>query len=339
MPAVKNARRRYRIINNMLRNKQAPYPTKDEIRKACEEDLFGGEYGDHISESTIEKDIRAMKEEYDAPIVYNRLQKGYEYTDPAYNFDSIPLSSEEMEALQFAASSLLRYKNIEIFSQFELAISKIFETLTLDTDKEGHSKIWFDRKVNTVEGQQHLKPILDAINDYKSIKIDYYSLSSNKRKQYHLKPILLREYEALWYLIAYNLEKKRIQTFELGRIHELEIAEASPLKLGADFDPETYFAHAFGITVPDELKAEKIKLEVSGIFPLLLKENPLHKSQHLKGKGEKAEIELEVLITPELKAKILSFGNNCKVVRPLELQQWHKEEIKKMGKLYGSVKP
>lgn len=335
MPAVKNARRRYRIINNMLRNKQAPYPTKEEIRKACEEDLFGGEYGDHISESTIEKDIRAMKEEYDAPIVYNRFHKGYEYTDANYNFDSIPLSEEELEALKFAASSLMRYKNIEIFSQFELAISKIFETITVDTNTDEHSKIWFDRKVNTVEGQQHLKPILDAITDLKSLKIDYYSLSSKKRKQYHLKPILLREYEALWYLIAYNLEKKRIQTFELGRIQELEISEASPLKVGADFNPETYFAHAFGITVPDELKAERIKLQISGIFPMLLKENPLHKSQSLKGNGEEAEVNLEVLITPELKAKILSFGSNCRVLEPAELKDWHKKEIKKMEKMYA----
>ena len=63
MPHIKNALIRYRIIDRMLRNKYKSYPSKEELRTACEEALFGSEDGAHICASTIEKDLFNMKME------------------------------------------------------------------------------------------------------------------------------------------------------------------------------------------------------------------------------------------------------------------------------------
>ena len=72
MPHIKNALIRYRIIDRMLRNKYKPYPSKEALRTACEESLFGSESGAHICASTIEKDLFTMKMEHDAPIRYSK---------------------------------------------------------------------------------------------------------------------------------------------------------------------------------------------------------------------------------------------------------------------------
>ena len=72
MPHIKNALIRYRILDRAIGNKYNPYPSKQKLRELCEEDLFGSTNGSHICDSTIEKDLFAMKMEHDAPIKYSR---------------------------------------------------------------------------------------------------------------------------------------------------------------------------------------------------------------------------------------------------------------------------
>ena len=62
MPANKYALLRYRIIDKCIRNKFQPYPSKEDLRLACEEALYNSNH-ERVSESTIEKDIYAMRNE------------------------------------------------------------------------------------------------------------------------------------------------------------------------------------------------------------------------------------------------------------------------------------
>ncbi len=94
MPHIKNALIRFRIIDKMIRNKYRPYPTKRELREACEESLYGSISGEHICDSTIEKDLFNMKMEHDAPIKYSKREKGYFYENPDYSINDIPLSED-----------------------------------------------------------------------------------------------------------------------------------------------------------------------------------------------------------------------------------------------------
>ena len=57
MPHIKNALIRYRIIDKCIRNKYNPFPSKLDLREACEESLFGSIDGTHICDSTIEKEF------------------------------------------------------------------------------------------------------------------------------------------------------------------------------------------------------------------------------------------------------------------------------------------
>jgi predicted DNA-binding transcriptional regulator YafY len=85
MPHIKNALIRYRIIDRCLRNKYRPFPTKRDLREACEEALYGSVDGANICDSTIEKDMFAMKMEHDAPIRYSKRHSGYYYEDPDFS--------------------------------------------------------------------------------------------------------------------------------------------------------------------------------------------------------------------------------------------------------------
>ena len=130
MSLHKHALIRYRIIDAMLRNQYNPYPSIEDIRSKCEESLFGSDWGDHISISTIEKDFKAMRTDAElgffAPIKYSRIHNGYFYTEDEYTIHNVPLKNEDIEAIKFASNTLMNFKNL-MFAQFRFAIEKIFD--------------------------------------------------------------------------------------------------------------------------------------------------------------------------------------------------------------------
>src|SRR5690606_28961 len=131
MPKIKNALLRYRIIDKCIRNQFSPFPTKEILRRACEDGLYGSTSGEHISDSTIEKDLFAMRMEHDAPILYSKSEKGYFYSDENFTMDEIPLNEDDVEAIKFAANILFQFKGVEMFKKFEFAIDKILDRVNI----------------------------------------------------------------------------------------------------------------------------------------------------------------------------------------------------------------
>ena len=128
MPANKYALLRYRIIDRCLTNPGKPFPTKEELRQACEDALYGSD-GEHISISTVEKDLWAMRNEADlgfyAPIEYHRDERGYHYTEEGYSINDVQLNDDDLDAIRFATNTLIQFRDLPIFQQFDQALGKI----------------------------------------------------------------------------------------------------------------------------------------------------------------------------------------------------------------------
>ena len=163
MPHIKNALIRYRIIDRMLRNKYKPYPSKQQLREACEEELFGSQ-GSNICDSTIEKDMFAMKMEHDAPIKFSKRHGGYYYEDPDFSINDIPLSEDELSSIRFAVNTLQQFREVPFFQQFGNAIDKIVDRVAIgdNQDSEINQFIEFESAVS-VGGNEYLPLFLEAI--------------------------------------------------------------------------------------------------------------------------------------------------------------------------------
>lgn len=328
MPSVKNARLRHRIIEECLRNSFRPFPSIDDLREVCEERLFGTIGGGNISKSTIEKDLREMKEEYDAPIAFNRAEKGYYYSDPDFTMDSIPFTSDDAEALRFAAMTLNQYRHVSIFDQFQSAIGKIIDRVNISDKMDDDAITQFVQfeTIPEVPGSQWLNTFFSAIKNRTALEIRYHSYSSKQEKDYLIHPYLLKEYRNRWYVIAWRIDLKRVATFELGRVKDLKVLRET-FERSADFDPEAFFKYAFGVTVLNG-KPEKVVLEFENNELRYIIDAPLHPSQKLIKEGKEwSQVELEVFVTHELVMNILSFGNKVKVIKPASLVTQIKESV------------
>lgn len=335
MSKIKNAQLRYRVIDRCLKNTARPFPSKDELRKACEEALFGSTGGSDICDSTIEKDMFAMREEFDAPIKYSKIEKGYYYEDEDYSIDKIPLSEDDIDAIKFATKTLMQFKDLGIFKNFGYAIGKIFDRVHI-TDNPLDSAVDKFVQFETVSetgGSDLLPQLLKAIKEKVIVTFSYGGYATEKVKERKVLPLLLKEYRNRWYLISFAFDKNKVITFGLDRIKNLTLTKEHYYK-PVDFDPDNYFKHSIGITA-NESEPELIQFKIDKVGSKYIESQPLHTSQKLIKEGSNRNTyELKVLVSEELKRTILSYGSQLEVIKPKSLRSEIQKTVENMNQLY-----
>ena len=319
----------------MIRNPYKTYPSKSDLREACEESLFGSTYGDHICDSTIEKDLFAMRMEHDAPIKYSRKHEGYFYEDPDYTINDIPLSEDELESIRFAVQTLQQFQEVPYFKEFGSAIDKIATRVAVagTEGNETSAFIGFETAYSSI-GNQWLPLLLTAIQEKKTCNFTYASFKSGIAKERNVLPVYLKEYRNRWYLISFDLEKSDWITYALERMDGLVVNEAQHL-LKEAFNPSSFFAETIGITT-EKKAAERIALRVNDIASKYIESQPLHSSQEKIGTNQ---FVLTVQINEELIRTLLGFMGELQIISPAHLVQTWNERIQKQLSIetYGNI--
>ncbi len=320
MPANKYALLRYRIIDKCIRNKYRPYPSKEDLRQACEDFLYNS-FKERVSISTVEKDLFAMRNEeglgYLAPIKFSRDLGGYYYDDPSYSIDKLPLNEDDIEALKFAAHTLSQFKRINVFEQFTSAIDKLMDRIELSDnieDKSINQLVVFEHGATAI-GSNYLGDIFSHIKAKQSISIEYKSFQAGVSSLRNIDPYLLKQYENRWYVIGFEHKSKRIKTFGLDRIVQVNTLN-STFELQNEFSREDFFKYAVGITTGN-YKAEKVQIKFSHFASSYIETKPFHSTQQLIASDNNGKtFEYEIYITPEVFQKILAWGKEATVVKP-----------------------
>lgn len=332
MPANKYALIRYRIIDKVIGNKFKKYPSLEDLRLSCEEALFNSNH-EHVSTSTIEKDMRAMRKEsglgYYAPIAYSKEYKGYYYTEEGYTIDSMPLNDEDIEAIKFAAITLSQFQNIDLFKQFGSAIDKIIDRVSISDnfqDTEIEKLVQFE-DAPRARGSEFLSQILKVIKDKEEISISYKSFIDDTKKNRIIHPYLLKEYRQRWYVIGIDTNDQKIKTYGLDRIESIKATDRL-FRVSPDFDPDTYFKYSIGIT-NDNSKPQTIHLKFNSQQANYIKSQPLHNSQVIRELKNGIEAQLKLIVSPELIMQIQSFGDSVEVLKPKQLREKIKDNLEK----------
>lgn len=335
MGQIKNALIRYRVIDKAIRNKYKPYPSKAELRKACEDALFGNDDGENICDSTIEKDLFFLRMEHDAPIKYSKRHGGYYYNSDSFSLDDIPLTEEDMDAIRFAANTLSQFKDVEMFKQFGFAIDKIVEKVAISNDpfiEESNTYVQFEA-AHSVKGNEYLSVLLTAIRQKKYTYFEYGSFTSDKKKSRKVVPLLLKEYRNRWYLISYDCVKEGIITYALERMDNVEVSDVVSSE-SISFDNEKFFQNAIGITVNNSIP-ELVVFKADNVASKYIDSQPFHTSQKIIKEGKnKTTFSLQVIVSEELIRSFMSYGGELEVVEPENLRNTIKKRIVDMSERY-----
>ncbi len=286
--------KRYILIIEKINDSK--YPSLENLRE------FLRDQGFEISERTLQRNIEAIRLEFNIDIKYDYNHKGY-YIDKD--------STDSLETF---------LKFLEIAGTAELISDSIKE------DRKTLHYLSFDTAAY-LKGVEYLKILLKAIKDSKVVTFNKVNYKSEKNSEYLVEPYLLKEYQNRWYLVGYVPKIKEVRTFGLDRIDQVQVLKEK-FKKDKEIKPLEMFDNIIGVNGEDG-KVEEVHLSLTPLQGKYLKSLPLHKSQQIIKEDQKETvISLKVVVNYELLQRILMLGYQCTVLQPKSLVEEVKNSLK-----------
>ena len=337
MPVSKDAMARYRIIDRLLADPNRDYTTKqiyEQVNWACP----------NVTLRMIQKDIKALEEEFGKKLVRNAGRKGtVRYVDQSQPLFYQELTNDEEEVLREVLRSLGQFDGLDNFTWLELLKKK------LDLVPEGKQQplISFSKNEGLQLPDTLLGRLFSAISRKNVIRITYLVFGRNP-KQYTVYPYQLKQFNDRWFLLCtpvadefYPFDPEFIATFPLDRIaSEFEYIEdiqyiETPVDLRSRFD------EIIGVTLHKDVPIEEIYFAVHKDSLPYIQTKYIHTSQvQLEGEWEEAFryryprlndwtfFSIECRPNTELYARFASYGKNIMLIEPLHMRK-HMEELLK----------
>ena len=308
---------RIRIINECLL-KGGFWSKQKLINKIAEADI-------NISNRSLDNDIYLMKNcaqlNYNAPIEYSKINKGYYYTHTNYSIDKIPLNEKDIKALTLAATTLGQYKYLPLMQEFTTIIDRVIRVVNRakQSNHESLLDFIFFEKTPVATGLESVNIIIDAIQINSALIITHQKFSEPKPTKLIVHPYFLKEYRNRWYLIGLSDDKKKIRTYGLDRVLNIELS-GKPYIKNSLINPKAFFDNCVGIN-DAEGKPEKVVLLFTPAEGHYLKTQAIHKSQTILDDCPKNGLLLKynVIINYEFTGLILGYGSDVKVIIPKSL--------------------
>lgn len=290
---------RFSLIINKLRRKPATFAEISEAL-ARESDIQG--YDFNISIRTFQRDLEEIRSLYDIDIQYDFSRKVYK------------IESDDQSEV-----------NKRIWEAFDT-----FHALNITTQLSD----FIDFEKRRSGGTENLYGLLHAIKNRVRIKFTYRKYWEDQLTLRQAEPYALKEFKNRWYVLTNDLKDNRIKTFALDRLTDLEITKTH-FQIPADFNVNEYFRYCFGIISPNEAKPQEVILSFVPFQGKYIKSLPLHESQQILVDNKKElRAKLTLFITHDFLMELLSYGENVKVLSPVNLVDTMKKAYQNALKQY-----
>ncbi|HLO81692.1 MAG TPA: WYL domain-containing protein [Chitinophagaceae bacterium] len=330
MPRIKSSEERLKIIDQLIGGKTFIADREKLL------DFVNDQIDDPIGKAMLDKDLKELKalaDTEDVKLSWTRTL-GYHYSKPDYRYYQKALTDDDKVMLVLAQNLFQTFKQTSLKEKFRELVEKLIAN-------DGSVKYWNDAKSqkfiqpewdNESAGNKWLPELINAIHEKKQIGVTY-----NKEKK-QLSPYVLKQNKGLWYLVAYDHDKKgeeAIKIYSLNRIQQILPGKFEYYK-DPTFKPEDYFKYSLGIWHRYDTSPIKVILEFN--HPRLIEtiqQNKIHPTQQIiKQTNKSLRIELTVYDTVELDGLILGYGENVKLISPKHLKERLKDKIRELSKLY-----
>lgn len=337
MPVNKDFQRRLEILDDCFRRKQKKWTVDDlvdEINRRLQTD-----YGKGISKRSVYDDINYMMYDLDAPIIQQRdgRKNYYTYGQSDYSIKKIPVKDEDIRLLRDAIEVISQVSGMLIAEEMQAVVNRLENTVA--TNFQGRQSIIQFEKNGLTTGNHLLPDVFEALKGRTVLKIEYQPFG--KQKYEHVfHPYLLKEYRNRWFLIGRVDGNDRLTNLALDRILKLKPINR-PFVANDLFDPDTYFNHMIGVTLPEGSGPETIRLRISADQYPYIRTKPIHDSQrHVCEDTDGSHIvELNVVNNHELRAVLMGHAQRLVVESPEELRRQIGEMYAHGARIYGDPLP
>ncbi|MDZ7933378.1 MAG: WYL domain-containing protein [Emticicia sp.] len=302
-------------IHKCLRDK--PYKTEQLLQKVKLIDVS-------VNERTIKADIDFLRK-LGATIPKGNKHQGFCYKIPFSLLEALEgrKLAETDEIVAFIQQLSDKSPAFLGLDNVLLALEQRIRT----TDARRNPFIDFE-KVES-DGLKRLDEFYRYIKSKKIYEIDYTPFGEATQRRIIL-PLLLKEYNHRWTLIAYDKTKNSIQNFPLERIATKVILSAETITYEQQFDGENYFKAIIGVT-KREVDLTEIIFKVAKNRAFYVKTKKIHHSQEVIN-DDTHSITFQISVKPnnEMWAKLMELIEDLEIISPPEIREEMKSRISKV---------
>ncbi|ELR73299.1 Putative transcriptional regulator [Fulvivirga imtechensis AK7] len=324
--AGKNQSTRIKVIDKCLRSGRKY--TYEELAEACR--LQAGI--ESVSERTINEDIRVMRNG-ETGLLKALIQKEnsyFFYVEKGFSVFQSPIKDQETYILMNALDILNQFPEFKQSVKLKEVVDKVKNLLGI-SENIRNDIIQFER-VDYPAASQWINRLYPHLQQKQPLYLKYQPFNAPEPFDLKIVPLLLKEYNSRWFLIAYDLDKSEVQNYPLDRIIDIEEYYLDISDISISFDQKNHFKQMVGVSVSSE-GPKVIKFQVSDKRKKYIETKKIHSSQELVD-AKNNTYQLYVHINLELIARLLSFGEDLKVISPPELIMELSDKISKMHENY-----
>ena len=284
-----------------------------------------------VSVRQVKRDIEYLRDRLQAPIIYDRKNKGYIYET---EFHSLEFADQSLMLFYVMIKSLAEnHHYIPIYSN---EILKQLENSIPEEYREVCERISYQFPKAEVMAPEYFATICEAVKNRKCIEITYCKLN-NEISQRIVEPEQLINYDGSWYMICFDRSREAIRTFNMSRITAIFAAKEKFLRHNKEYREELQriVLGSFGIFKGNSVS--NVKIRFYGAAARIVESQTWHRDQKFRwiGKSKKdrnvAELSFPVANFTEVLGKTLSFGSLAEPVYPKRFVDMWKEEIRKLS--------
>lgn len=269
---------------------------------------------------TIHRDIAFMRYQLRAPINYVREHNGFHYSSPNFQLPYHQATEGELLAILLGANLLKQY----VGTPFERDLTNAFQKLTTALPEQVTISLESLRQNMSVRvnAKARIAPTiyqaaLVALKNHHRMEITYWTASSNRESVRQVDPYHLTMINDDCFLVAYCHTRRQVLMFSLHRIRSCEVCKER-FTIPSNFNLQEYLGKSFRSVRGED--AVEVVLHFSSEIAPRIAERTWHSSQVTKPLEDgRLELHLEVSGLVEVMRWILSWGKDCRVVKPREL--------------------
>lgn len=309
MPITKNALIRLKYLDRLLSDRHHYYDRRTLTEKVNE--MLDADGFKTVDKRTIELDIiDLMDAPFNAPIEEIKMGNKtiVKYSKSSFSIFREELSHEEANLLREVLSTIGQFDGLNHFEW-------------LDKFKMGLG-LQNRRQIISFSNNPYLKnsnllgTLFDNISNKVVIKLSYHTFSDETVRSIEFHPYLLKQYNDRWFLLGAADTDKKILTFALDRIDNVESLPERKYESCSD-DLAERFEDIVGVTLYEDRPIEHILCWVSDAAKGYVDSKPIHGSYTpLKGEREQ-QLRIEY---PQLQGGMfftLDCTNNYELIREL----------------------
>lgn len=275
-----------------------------------------------VSTRTIKRDVDFMKCRLNLPIEYDNRRYGFFYTERVEHFPGLPVTEAEIFAMLVAHKAIAQYQG----TPFQKPLQTAFQRLAGQLDQTARFTL------GSLDEALSFRPLAPEDTDLKTfdvlsrsvqqhlaVRFQYKKLGARKPEPRHVHPHHLACIENVWYVFAYDMDRRAMRTFMLARLSEpvLTGKKFAPRK---DFNADEYLKGSFSVFKgPDDYE---VVIEFDAWATDLIRGRKWHASQQFFELPDGcSRLSMRLNNIEEMERWVLSWGVHARAVRPRALAE------------------